>query len=343
MFVSGRLCLFGEHSDWAATYQTINPDVKSGYALVVGTNQGIYARVNAHKNLCFQTIHQSQVLELAMEPDSLLEMAQTTNFYSYIAGVAYQALVRYNVKGLAIDNYLTDLPLQKGLSSSAAVCVLVAKAFNQIYGLGLTIEEEMDLAYWGERTTPSQCGKLDQVCAYGKQPILITFTGKSHSIQPLVAGQDLNLVIIDLGGFKDTQAILAKLNQCYPFAGNPIQAGVQNYLGQINAAIVQQASLALNQGDVQKIGNLMSLAQSEFDRLIMPAYPKQLEAPILHRLLQHQPLQAYIYGGKGVGSQGDGTAQLVAKDQGSRKKAIAIIKQDFPQMHCYELDILKQS
>ena len=104
-----------------------------------------------------------------------------------IAGVAYQALIRYQVGGLAIDNYLMDLPLKKGLSSSAAICVLVARAFNQLYNLGLTIEAEMDLAYWGERTTHSQCGRLDQACAYGNQPILMTFDSDRHTVKPLIA------------------------------------------------------------------------------------------------------------------------------------------------------------
>lgn len=62
-----------------------------------------------------------------------------------------------------------DLPLQKGLSSSAAICVLVARAFNQLYQLGLSLAEEMELAYWGERNTSSQCGRLDQACGYGKR------------------------------------------------------------------------------------------------------------------------------------------------------------------------------
>ncbi len=39
------------------------------------------------------------------------------------------------VSGLEVDNFATDLPLEKGLSSSAAVCVLVARAFNTVYDL----------------------------------------------------------------------------------------------------------------------------------------------------------------------------------------------------------------
>lgn len=50
----------------------------------------------------------------------------------------------------------TTLPLKKGLSSSAALCVLVARAFNRAYGLKLTTRGEMQYAYEGERMTPSQ-------------------------------------------------------------------------------------------------------------------------------------------------------------------------------------------
>lgn len=33
VFVPGRLCLFGEHSDWAEQYRQLNPDFKPGYAV----------------------------------------------------------------------------------------------------------------------------------------------------------------------------------------------------------------------------------------------------------------------------------------------------------------------
>ena len=34
LFVPGRLCLFGEHSDWAGHYRTMNADIKPGAAIV---------------------------------------------------------------------------------------------------------------------------------------------------------------------------------------------------------------------------------------------------------------------------------------------------------------------
>ena len=338
ILVPGRLCLFGEHSDWAGQYRQLNPDLMPGYAIVTGTNQGIYARVETSSHLSFKTLHSPQVLELAMTEDLLLEMAQTEDFYSYVAGTAYQALIRYQVAGVAIDNYQMDLPIKKGLSSSAAICVLVAKAFNQLYNLGLSLTEEMDLAYWGERTTSSQCGRLDQACAYGSQPILMTFDGDRTTVKPLKIARDLYLIIVDLAGSKDTKKILTRLNQCYPVAKNIVQQRVQNYLGAINALLVEQAQLALEQGNAAAVGDLMKRTQTQFDRYVAPTC-SELKAPILHKLLSEPSLQSYIYGGKGVGSQGDGTAQLIARDRDCQEQAIAIIQQNFPQMQCYKLNI----
>jgi galactokinase len=45
IFVPGRLCLFGEHSDWAGLYQVINANIVSGAAIVTGIEQGISAAV----------------------------------------------------------------------------------------------------------------------------------------------------------------------------------------------------------------------------------------------------------------------------------------------------------
>ena len=348
LFVPGRLCLFGEHSDWAGTYRTINPDIEKGYALVVGTNQGIYASINHHpQDLIFQaTLNDGSrcaPIRLPMQPDALLQAAKQVGFASYIAGTAYQILTRYPVQGLKINNYRTDLPIKKGLSSSAAICVLIARAFNQLYDLQLTIQAEMELAYLGERTTPSLCGRMDQVCAFGNKPVLMTFDGEQVTLEALPVQKPLFLVIVDLGGSKNTQTILSGLNSCYPYPKNQIHQQVQQYLGAINAKFVQQAASAIKQGDAQHLGTLMTQVQAEFDRYIAPACLDQLTAPKLHRLLTHTALQPFIFGGKGVGSQGDGTAQLVAKDQESQMGAIAIIQRDFPEMQALSSTIFPQS
>ncbi len=343
LFVPGRICLFGEHSDWAGGYRRINAEISKGYAIITGTNQGVHAEVKPHPSkFIFKAVtddgSEMEPFELPMERDVLLKAAEEGGFISYAAGVAYQVLTHYRVRGLEITNTLTDLPVKKGLSSSAAVCVLVARAFNRIYDLKLTVRGEMELAYMGEITTPSRCGRLDQGCAYGNRPILMQFDGDLIDVREISVPQDLHFVIVDLKASKDTKEILNRLNHCFPFAEDEVQRGVQEYLGPINKDLVHQSMEALAEGDARRIGELMTEAQLAFDRNMQPACPSQLTAPVLHKVLDHKPLQPYVYGGKGVGSQGDGTAQFIARDREAQKKAIEIIERDLG-MACLELVI----
>jgi len=185
LFVPGRICLFGEHSDWAGGYRRINAEIEKGFTIITGTNQGIHAEVESHpsKLILKSTLDdgtQSGPYEIDMNRQLLLNEARKGDFFSYACGVAYQIITHYHVRGLIINNYKTDLPVKKGLSSSAAICVLVARAFNRLYDLKMTVRGEMEYAYQGEITTPSRCGRMDQGCAYGDQPILMMFDGDSR-------------------------------------------------------------------------------------------------------------------------------------------------------------------
>lgn len=333
LFVPGRVCLFGEHSDWAGGHRRTNADIPPGCAIIVGTNQGVHANVRPHpsKFIFRSTLSDGTVKgphELPMESAALLEAARAGDFFSYAAGVAYQVLTHYRVRGLEIDNYKTDLPVKKGLSSSAAVCVLVARAFNRTYDLKMTVRGEMEIAYMGEISTPSRCGRLDQGCAYGNRPVRMVFDADRIDVDELSVPHDMHFVLVDLHSKKDTREILASLNRCYPFPDGEVQKNVHTYLGPINTRIVSAATDALRQGDAARLGALMTEAQAEFDRNLQPACPSQLTAPVLHKVLKHPSLKPYVHGGKGVGSQGDGSAQFVAKDEASQKKIIEIVENE---------------
>jgi len=333
LFVPGRICLFGEHSDWAGGYRRINADIEKGYTLICGTDQGIYAEVEPHPTSLVLTSStpdggRQGPYEIPMQARALLEEAQRGGFWSYIAGVAYQVLTNYHVRGLVIDNYRTDLPVKKGLSSSAAICVLAARAFNRVYDLKLTIRGEMELAYQGEITTPSRCGRMDQGCAFGNRPVLMTFDGDRLDTAELQVKENLYFVIVDLQAQKDTMEILNRLNRCYPFAENEIERGVQELLGPINKRVVSQSVEALRVSDADRLGALMTEAQDFFDRYATPACPEELTAPELHRVLNYPALRPHIWGGKGVGSQGDGTAQFIARSEADQQAVIEIIERD---------------
>lgn len=333
LFVPGRICLFGEHSDWAGGYRRTNADIEKGYAIIVGTNQGIYAEVEPHPNalVLTSTAPDGTVtgpVEIPMTPEALLAEAESGSYWSYSAGVAYQIMTHYRVRGLVINNYKTDLPIKKGLSSSAAICVLTARAFNRAYDLKMTVRGEMEMAYQGEILTPSRCGRLDQGCAFGNRPVLMTFDGDRLDVQELSVREDVHLVIVDLHAQKDTKVILARLNDCYPFARTELEQGVQQVFGSLNKTTVHAAADALRVSDAEGVGALMVEAQANFNRYATPACPEELTAPVLNRVLQHPSLQPHIYGGKGVGSQGDGTAQFVARSAADQDAIVAIIENE---------------
>ena len=171
VFVPGRICLFGEHSDWAGQNRHFNHSIEKGHSIVCGINQGVHATIAKHPtSLIITAVTHDGVQEsltIPMRKKDLLAKAREGGFFSYVCGVAYRILTDYQVTGIVITNYKTDLPTKKGLSSSAAISVLTARAFSVLYELKMTARAEMEYAYQGERLTPSQCGRMDQCCAYG--------------------------------------------------------------------------------------------------------------------------------------------------------------------------------
>jgi UTP-glucose-1-phosphate uridylyltransferase/mevalonate kinase len=333
IFVPGRICLLGEHSDWAGGYRRINAEIEKGYAIICGTNQGIFANVEPHPNsLVLKSIAPNGELigpyQIPMEPQALLHEAQKGGFWSYMAGVAYQVLTHHQVRGLTIDNYKTDLPIRKGLSSSAAISVLTARAFNRVYDLKLTVRGEMELAYQGEITTPSRCGRMDQGCAFGSRPVLMTFDGDRLETREINVPGELHFVIVDLNAQKNTMEILNRLNRSFPFAENEMEQNVQYLLGPINKQLITQAVNSLELADGETLGHLMVEAQQMFDQYAAPACLEELTAPVLHRVLSHPSIAPLIWGGKGVGSQGDGTAQFLAKSAADQDRILQILEEE---------------
>jgi len=347
LFVPGRLCLFGEHTDWAAQFGR-----HRGLCLVIGTDQGLHARVRASDQFILaanlssrrragepagQQGIQNRHKRLAWNKDALLEAAgDADDFFRYCAGVASEMISLPGVSGgVEITISSVDLPLRKGVASSAAVCILVARAFDAVYELGLFPHELMELAYRGERLTGSQCGRMDQACIYGKTPVLLIFDGPDQCrVEPVFPRDFIHLFLVDLAGQKDTVRILSDLQAAYPHSDR-----LQKALGSENERIVRRAHHALEMADAALLGALMKEAQEVFDSQVAPHSPEQLTSPLLHEILSMEALRPHVYGGKGAGSQGDGTAQFVARSQGDRDAAMQVLARRHPEMTPFPLTI----
>ena len=305
LFVPGRLCLFGEHTDWAGHYRTMNADILPGASIVTGIEQGIYAEVE--KSTIFE-MH-SDAPELSdvwrdfscrMSEQELKRVAKSGSFFSYCAGVASYMLEWYKVGGVRIRITDMTLPMKSGLSSSAAICVLVARAFNLLYNLNLNTLGEMNIAYLGELRTSSRCGRLDQACAFGVKPNLMTFDGDEIEVKPTIR-------------------ILSDLNKAYPFASTEAEQNLHKALGEWNHEIVEKAIKYMASGDAEALGQLMTHAEEMFDQHIAPMSPA-LWAPKLHEVLHDPQIQPMVWGGKGVGSHGDGSVQFLARSEEDQQR-----------------------
>ena len=324
LFVPGRLCLFGEHTDWAGHYRTMNADINPGAAIVTGIEQGIYAEVE--KSSIFELYSSAgeikniwQDFSCRMDEVELKRIAKSGSFFCYCAGVASYMLEWYKVGGVRIRITDMTLPMKSGLSSSAAICVLVARAFNQLYNLNLNTLGEMNIAYLGELRTSSRCGRLDQACAFGVKPNLMSFDGDEIEVRSLNVKKPLYWVFADLCAEKDTIKILSDLNKAYPFPNSDAERALHDALGQQNLEIVDRAIKYMAEGDAESLGKLMTEAEALFDEKVAPM-SSALWAPKLHAVLQDPKIQPLVWGGKGVGSHGDGSVQFLAKTEESQQQ-----------------------
>ncbi len=320
----------------------MNADVLPGAAIVTGIEQGIYAEVE--KSPVFEMY--STVLEMdnvwtdfscPMDEQELKRVARSGDFFRYCAGVASYMLEWYKVGGVRITITDMTLPMKSGLSSSAAICVLVARAFNLIYKLNLNTMGEMNIAYVGELRTSSRCGRLDQACAFGVKPNLMTFDGDEIEVQTLNVKKPLYWVFADLCAEKNTIKILADLNKAYPFPSNEKERLLHDALGAKNTEFVQRAIKYMANGEVEQLGHLMTETEEVFNAQVAPMCPEELTAPRLRAVLNDEHVKALTLGGKGVGSHGDGSVQFLTKDPECQQQLIDYLNSK--GMRAYRLTI----
>lgn len=344
LFVSGRLCLFGEHSDWAGLYNRTNAEVEPGLAIVTGIEQGIYGFVERADTFRFRALKpdgtHDEWIEWPMSVKQLKATAEEGGYYSYVAGVAAFMLEYYDVGGLSVDITKVTLPIKKGLSSSAAICVLVARGFNLTYDLQMSVRGEMEAAYRGEIMTPSRCGRLDQACAFGQKPMLMRFASENIDVERLAVGKDLHWVFADLNGEKDTKKILSSMNACYPFAQDEQARKVQEALGPDNRRIVEAVIEAMGRGDAEEIGKLMDESQRIFDEKIADVCPSEFNSPLLHAVMKDSLVRELSLGVKGVGSHGDGMVQMICADTEKQNALCEYLKEQ--GMEAYVFTIREQ-
>jgi hypothetical protein len=110
------------------------------------------------------------------------------------------------------------------------------------------------------------------------------------------------------------------------------RAAGREFLGKTSLLLSRQAQVAVANKDAEMLGRLMHECQSAFHAALQPLCPSQLTSPKLYKVLHHPAVQPLVYGGKGVGSQGDGTVQFVAKSLEAQSQLVALL--GTPDLDC---------
>ena len=86
----------------------------------------------------------------------------------------------------------------------------------------------------------------------------------------------------------------------------------------------------------------MTQAQEMFDRYVSPMSKKELRSPKLHSVLNDEFVKEHSLGGKGVGSQGDGSVQLIVSNKKEQKELINYLNKKLG-LDAYSLKINKNN
>jgi len=172
----GRINIIGEHTDY-----------NEGFVLPASIDKSIYVAISKRED---QQIHlfssnYQEYIEIA-----LADIRPNQNWSTYILGVVDQVQKKgHHLSGfnLVLDG---DVPIGAGLSSSAAVECAVVFALNELFGLGISKLEMVQIAQKAEHTFSGVlCGIMDMFSSmFGQQDQVIKLDCRSldYTYKPLV-------------------------------------------------------------------------------------------------------------------------------------------------------------
>ncbi len=305
----GRVCLLGDHCDWAQR-QVIASSIDCD--MIVHGDRASDDAIMVDATNRFHGHHESGFFKL--QEASGMPLAGTS--LAYVNGVVLALLGRGHSLGGAKLSIVSDIPMKKGLSSSAAICVSSTMALGKLFQLGLSDTDIIRLSYQAEHDILGiGCGMMDQTASLFDNPVFINFRHGDLSYQEIVPSKPLHLVIADLGGIRDTKAILNTLNHHYFEARDRL---IVKTLGEDIPRLVRLARAEI-QGRCRPkaIGSLMNENQECYNRGLRPFCPEELDSRALYRALDVAGEHG-AFGAKWTGAGGSGSIIALAGDPESQ-------------------------
>jgi len=318
----GRVCIFGDHCDWAGT-QVIASSIDR--KVVTKAKKTDNDRISITSLNFFHGTEDQAAFEVGEAKD--LPLLSHRLSYVNAVVVALQQL-GLEIGGARLE-ISSDLPMKKGLSSSAALCVSTARALNGLFSLGLDTRDIIETSYRAENGILGiGCGKMDQTAAAHERPLFIDF-GEGLHYQIVNMRRDLHLVVVDIGGERDTRKILNTLNHYYFVKRDPL---IVKTLGQDIPEIVARARSEMEgRCRPKKIGELMNENQACYDRGLRPFCPEELDKEELYEALQAVQ-DAGALGAKWTGAGGLGSIIAVGESREACEEIASSISRRYSTM-----------
>ena len=335
LFVPGRVGLIGELSDLVSPYLDYNKKLIPGRCIACQINKGIYSISEKSNKIIyhFNDLH----FECELNEKSLLQEIKNNKFYSYLCGTILYLLRNYQIGGISITITKMDLPIKVGLSSSAAICLTIVKAYNKLYNLNLSDNEIIHSAHEGEILAGSRCGNLDYETIQNNGLISLTFYKDKTKIERISTKKNIYFLIVDLKSNKNTKKIMNIFNnELMNIDSN--NNSIIDIVGEKNKELVDNALNYLLKGNVKEFGKCINMAQELMDNA--SDICDEFIAPKLHMVINDLYVQNHIYGMKSIGSGGDGSALIICKNKKSQEQLKYYLENKYT-MECIEFIILK--
>lgn len=355
IFVPGRLCLFGEHSDTLAATMFNHDKLTIGHTIAMPLRSvGITANVKDN-NEGKLIITNNKLGDFSCE----LNIPQLDNYikysdtFSYIAGTSKHMMSVINdakgissfingAKGVSINIESNTLPIGVGLSSSAAICTLIVKAFDYVYNLNLSTDQIMYHAWYGEHTyTSSKCGRLDQICGYDGGMVHMVHQSDSLQIDDISIKKSLYfIIIIDSAIYKDTSKILQDLQAVFlPHSNHRTKKYTKMFFFDYNEMVIDKAIKYMYDGNVSGLGELMTMTQLGYNA-IASDYIHSLNDSHLEGIFKY--ISNKVYGYKGLGSHGGTSAIALCYDELNRDFLLRSLRDKYPDKLFIPVDVPEQ-
>ncbi len=304
----GRLCLLGEHCDWAG-----------GHSIAVPLDLRVKARFTPSEGapvLSVVSHHIPSEKRLEATYSAPLNPGRFRNRKDPLRYVAATwTVLRHEdvpVGGGRLELEST-LPMGRGFSSSAALCVAAARALS-----GDAFDTDFrKIARWAtvaERDLVGiACGALDPLACAADGALFIDWSEPNGEASPVHLGEPLHLVAGVFSKARDAPGILHALQEA--FAGRTTEHENQCVREAIQgwSSLAAEARAAIQTGALSSLGDAMNEAQSIYEERLHGVLPP-LTAPGLIRVCKAAREEGAL-GAKFSGAGGDGSVVVLVEDQ----------------------------